>query len=125
MLPDEPLPELSNEEQDVVSCVLVAVEECKDLEGGVVLGATFCELPEEVTLGAGTTLTDAVLELSFSNLIRLEPREDLLVDTFEMALFLPTTLGGLQGDLVDKSFLATDCEVLGRTETCFVAFPDP
>lgn len=57
MLPDEPLPELSNEEQEVVRCFLVAAEECKDLEGGVGLGTTFCELPEEVTLGAGTTLT--------------------------------------------------------------------
>lgn len=56
------------------------------------------------------------MQLSFSNLIRLAPSEALLVEMFEIALFLLTTLGGLQGDLVDKSILATNCKEIGSVK---------
>lgn len=56
VLLDEPLTELSNEEQEVVSSILVAAEGRKDLEGGVGLGRIFRAPPEEGIFNAGAPL---------------------------------------------------------------------
>lgn len=62
MLSDEALPELPIEEQEVVSSVLVAAEECKeDLEGSVGPGKTFRK-PEEGIFDVGTPLPATLIE---------------------------------------------------------------